>query len=336
MGITILYAVLIFCLLIFVHEAGHFAAAKAVGIRVNEFALGMGPAILQFGKKETRYSLRIFPIGGYVKMEGEDEDSDDPRAFNRKNGWQKALVVIAGSAMNLFMTVVLIAVIAMAIGVASNIIGEVSPDYPAEQAGLLPGDRIVRINDIEVREWEDVTSSLAKSTGDTVSIAVVRDGGTLTITSGITQDETGRRIIGITSKPEHSVIKSVKAGFAGTWQLAAEMLDYIVKLFGGQGSMKDLVGPVGIVSIINDQAKLGILYIANLTALISLNLAIVNMLPFPALDGGRLLFLVIRRLTGNAITDEIEAKIHFAGILLLFGLMIYLVVQDVDRFVFNI
>lgn len=139
MGITILYAVLIFCLLIFVHELGHFTAAKAVGIRVNEFSIGMGPALFHFGKGETRYSLKIFPIGGSVNLEGMEEDSDDPRSFNNKSALQRSLVLIAGSFMNLITTVILITIIALAIGMTSNVIDQVTEGLPAEAAGLLPG-----------------------------------------------------------------------------------------------------------------------------------------------------------------------------------------------------
>ncbi|NLP29876.1 MAG: RIP metalloprotease RseP [Clostridiales bacterium] len=335
MGLTIIYAIIIFCLLIFVHEFGHFIAAKAVGVRVNEFSLGMGPGLIHFGRGETKYSLRALPIGGYVNLEGEEEESNDPRSFNRKAPWQKAIVVVAGSAMNLITTIAIIAIIVLALGFTTNIIGEVAEGYPSELAGLKPGDEIIKINNTEISSWNDVISTLSESTGETVDVVVIRDGETISLTSGVTTDEMGRRIIGITSKIEHSVWKSLKAGVASTWSLAKEMVSYLGLLFKGEGSMDDLVGPVGIVSIINDQAKLGIIYIANLAALISLNLAIVNMLPFPALDGGKLLFLVIRLFTGKVISDEIEAKIHFAGILILFGLMIYLVIQDVDRFILN-
>ncbi|NLY70612.1 MAG: RIP metalloprotease RseP [Clostridiales bacterium] len=335
MGLTLIYAIIIFCLLIFVHEFGHFIAAKAVGVRVNEFSLGMGPGLIHFGKGETKYSLRAFPIGGYVNLEGEEEESNDPRSFNRKAPWQKAIVVVAGSVMNLVTTIVIIAIIVLVLGFTTNTIGEVAEGYPSEAAGLMPGDEIIKINDTEIGSWNDVMSTLAESTGETVNIVVIRDGETISLTSGVTTDETGRRIIGITSKIEHSVLKSLKTGVASTWALTKEMINYLGQLFRGEGSMEDLVGPVGIVSIINDQAKLGIIYIANLAALISLNLAIVNMLPFPALDGGKLLFLIIRLFTGKVISDEIEAKIHFAGILILFGLMIYLVIQDVDRFILN-
>lgn len=335
MGLTALYAILVFCLLIFVHELGHFVAAKSVGIRVNEFALGMGPALIHFVRGETEYSLRAFPIGGYVKMEGEDEDSDDPRAFNRKKAWQKALVVVAGSAMNLLTTIVLIAIISFVVGTATSVIGSVSEGYPADLAGMKPGDRILQIDGVSIENWSDITGTLARSEGPTVSVLVERDGEQVTLTSELTKDETGRPIVGITSMLTHSPWESVKSGFVNTWLMAKDMVWYIGLLFTGEGSVNDLVGPVGIVSIISDQAKLGLIYIANLTAIISLNLAIVNMLPFPALDGGRLLFLVLRKFTGRVISDETEAKIHFAGLMLLFGLMIYLVIQDVDRFFLN-
>jgi regulator of sigma E protease len=333
MGLTIMYAVIIFCLLIFVHELGHFSVAKSVGIRVNEFSLGMGPVLLHFEKGETKYSLRAFPIGGFVKMEGEDEDSNDPRAFNKKATWQKALVVVAGSLMNILTTMVLIGLIALSIGTATTIIGDVSEGYPAEKAGLHPGDRILMIDDKPINSWNEVTGYLAEIEGGFASITVDRNGERLVLISEITTDEAGRQIVGITSKLEHSIWKSIQAGVVNTWQLAKDMLGYLVLLFTGGGSINDLVGPVGIVSIINDQAKLGLLYIANLTAIISLNLGIVNLLPLPALDGGRLLFMVLRIFTGKAISDETEAKIHFAGLMLLFALMIYLVIQDVDRFI---
>lgn len=332
MGATFIYAVLIFCLLIFVHEFGHFIAAKSVGIRVNQFALGMGPVILRFGKGETEYSLRLFPIGGFVKMEGEDEESEDPRSFGYKNFWQKGLVVVAGSVMNVLTTILIITLMALISGLATTIIDEVSSGFPAEAAGLLPGDRIVQIDQTQVREWDEVLKTIGSGTGETIEITVERAGETLVLTSGVAKAEDGRRIIGVTSRGEHNVFRSLIAGVDNTWQWTVEMLSYLGLLFTGRGSMEDLVGPVGIVSMISDQAKLGLLYIANLTALISLNLAIVNMLPFPALDGGRILFLLIRQVTGKAISDEVEGKIHFGGIVLLFGLMIYLVFQDVGRF----
>lgn len=330
---TIVYAILIFCLLIFVHELGHFMMAKAVGIRVNEFALGMGPAIISFKKGETEYSLRALPIGGYCKMEGEDEESNDQAAFNNKPFWAKALVVVAGSSMNLILTILILAGVFLFMGMPSNTVSQLVPGNPAEVAGILPGDKLVKIAGWEIESWEDVTTAIGKSQGDTIEITVARDGTTITYATTVASDEDGRRIIGILPAYEKHAGQALVMGAKSTVDMGGKMVGVIRQLFTGEVSTKELTGPVGIVYMVGDMAKEGFLYVAHLTALISLNLAIVNMLPFPALDGGRLLFMVIRVFTGKTISDETEGKIHMIGIMLLFGLMIYITFQDVGRFI---
>ena len=333
MLLTIIYAVLIFCLLIVLHEFGHFMTAKLVGIRVNEFSVGMGPMLWHLQKGETEYSLRAFPIGGYVKMEGEDEESEDARAFHNKPVWARALVLIAGSFMNLLSAIVIVTLLVLVLGVSTMVVGEVEPGMPAAEAGIEVGDRILSINGTEVKEWTEVSTCIGDTKEDTIKIVVERDGRRLAFDCATVRMEDGRRVVGVTSQPEHNVGLSLKSGVGciGIW--AKSMFGYLGQLVTGHGSMDDLVGPVGIVSLIHDQAKVGFVYVANLMAIISLNLAIINMLPLPALDGGRLLFLIIRCFTGKAISDELEAKIHFAGLLLFFVLMIYLVFQDVGRFI---
>ncbi len=334
MGLTVIYAILIFCLLIFVHELGHFTAAKSVGVRVNEFSLGMGPLLFHFTKGETEYSLRALPIGGYCKMEGEDEDSDDPKAFNNKSTWRKVIVVVAGSFMNLVTCIVIIAAMAFALGgVATTVVDQVSEQSPAQLAGFQQGDKIVRVNDEKISRWSDVTAAIASDKDGTVRFMVERDGASLSLESGVSTAEDGRQVIGITAAVSKNPLLLIKTGIDNTFAMGAQMFAYLGQLVTGHGSMDDLVGPVGIVSMINDQAKEGLINIANLTALLSLNLAIVNMLPLPALDGGRLLFLIIRKFTGKAITDETEGKIHFVGMMLLFAFMLFIVVKDVDRFI---
>jgi regulator of sigma E protease len=329
----IVYAVLIFCLLIFVHELGHFISAKAVGIRVNEFALGMGPVLLRFGKGETEYSLRALPIGGYCKMEGEDEESRDARAFNNKPFPAKALVVVAGSAMNLVLAILILAVVLFSVGIPTNTIGELTPDMPAGKAGLLPGDKIVRIEKVEINEWNDITDTITESTGDTLTVVVERNGEILSLEVGVALSEDGRRVIGIAPAYAKSPGKALILGAKSTFEMGVRMMEVIGQLVSGKASADNLTGPVGIVYMVGDTARLGWIYLAQLTALISLNLAIVNMLPFPALDGGRLLFLIIRIFTGKTISDETEGKIHFIGLMLLFGLMIYITFQDIGRFI---
>ena len=164
---TIIYAILIFCLLIFVHELGHFLVAKACGVKVTEFAIGMGPAIFSKQKGETLYSIRVFPIGGYCAMEGEDEDSEEPRALNNQPAWQRACILAAGSFMNLLTCVVLLIIIAFWAGQASTTIDQVTPDSPAYEAGIQSGDTIVAIDGRKIEEWDDLIEAIGYSKEET-------------------------------------------------------------------------------------------------------------------------------------------------------------------------
>lgn len=331
---TIVYAVIIFCLLIFVHELGHFAVAKACGVKVNEFAIGMGPAILKKQKGETLYAIRIFPIGGYCAMEGEDEDSDDERAFNNKPAWQRALVLAAGALMNLVTAAVLLMVISFWSGQPTTTVDKVLEGSPAYEAGLESGDRIISIEGQKINEWNDIIEEIGESGEETVQIVVLRGDSEVSITSRLEYDDEAQRYkVGISPVSEHRIIPSVTAGIKNTGSMTVMMYDILKQLFTGGVSVKELSGPVGIVYAVNDTAKAGIIYVIYLAALLSLNLAIMNMLPFPALDGGRLLFLLIRKITGKRVTDEMEGKIHFAGMVLLFALMIYVTWNDIIRFI---
>lgn len=331
---TIIYAIIIFCLLIFVHELGHFIVAKACGVKVNEFAIGMGPAIFKKQKGETLYAVRLFPIGGFCAMEGEDEDSEDDRAFNNKPAWQRALVLTAGSFMNLLTAVVLMIVIAFVVGQATTTVNEVLDDSPAYRAGMMSGDRIVEVDGTAVDEWNDVITYIGESSRDTADIVVERDGAQQTLTAALEYDkESGRNKIGITPEMKHSIAGSVGSGMKNTWNMTVMMYKVIKQLFTGDVSVSELSGPVGIVYAVNQSAKAGVIYVVYLASLLSLNLAIMNMLPFPALDGGRLLFLMIRKITGKRITDAIEGKIHFIGIILLMVLMVYVTWNDIVKFI---
>lgn len=331
---TIIYAIIIFCLLIFVHELGHFIVAKACGVKVNEFAIGMGPAIFKKQKGETLYAVRLFPIGGFCAMEGEDEDSEDDRAFNNKPAWQRALVLAAGSFMNLLTAVVLMIVIAFVVGQATTTVSEVLDDSPAYRAGMMSGDRIVEVDGTAVDEWNDVITCIGESSRDTADIVVERDGAQQTLTAALEYDkESGRNKIGITPEMKHSVAGSVGSGMKNTWNMTVMMYKVIKQLFTGDVSVSELSGPVGIVYAVNQSAKAGVIYVVYLASLLSLNLAIMNMLPFPALDGGRLLFLLIRKITGKRITDALEGKIHFIGIILLMVLMVYVTWNDIVKFI---
>ncbi|MEG0829810.1 MAG: RIP metalloprotease RseP [Anaerovoracaceae bacterium] len=332
---TIIYAIIMFCILILIHEFGHFWVAKACGVRVNEFALGMGPVLFKRKKGETQYSLRAVPIGGFCAMEGEDEESENPRAFGNKPAWKRALILVAGSGMNLILTIVVLSAIALYVGIPTTTISSVTDATPAYEAGIKAGDTLISMDGKKINKWKDLSEILAKG-GKEIPVEVDRDGKTVNLTTGKTKAEDGRAVIGVVPEVTHNPFAAVKAGTQNTWNMTVMMGTTIKQLFTGQVGVKELTGPVGIVYAVNDTAKEGIIYLFYLSALISLNLAIVNMLPLPALDGGRLVFVAIRKITGKAVTDEMEGKVHFAGILLLFGLMLYVTWNDITRFILPI
>ena len=330
--LTAIIAILMFALLIFVHEGGHCVAAKACGIQVNEFALGMGPLLIKRKWGETEYSLRLIPIGGYCAMEGEDEESENPRAFNNKEAWKKAVVIVAGPAMNVVLALFLMIGVMYAIGMPTTTIGNLQADGPAYNAGIEVGDTIVAIDGKDVSTWDDVGEYIENG-GDTVTITVDRDGKTLDLSmTPTTAEDDGRKIVGIVAESEHNIGYAIKEGPAATWTLTKQMYLIFKQLFTGEVSAKDLSGPVGIVYIVNQTAKTGLINVIYLIALISLNLAVVNLLPFPALDGGRLVFVIIRKLTGKMITDRMEAMVNYLGLLCLLALMVFVTWQDILRF----
>ena len=330
---TVIYAVLMFCVLIFIHELGHFIAAKKCGVKVNQFALGMGPAIFKKQKGETEYSLRIFPIGGFCAMEGEDTESEDSRAYNNKKPWQKALIAFAGPAMNVVLALVLMCIIMFVMGTASTKIDSFVDGSPAQAAGMKAGDEIVKINDVKISEWNDVGEALeGAKTGDKVSIVYKRDGKENTINTELMESE-GRAMIGITPKLERHVGNALVSGAKTTFNMTTQMYTVIKQLFTGEVSTKELSGPVGIVYMVNQSASMGLFYFFYLMAVISLNLAIVNLLPLPALDGGRIVLIGIKKITGKAISDKTEGMINTVGLVLLLTLMVYVTWNDIIKFI---
>lgn len=329
--LTAIYGIIIFFMLIFPHELGHFISAKLCGIRVNEFALGMGPTLWKKKKGETKYSLRLFPVGGFCAMEGEDESSDDERAFDNKPVWQRLIVLVAGSFMNLLIAVIIMICLTFYTGVATTTVDNVIEGSPAYEAGLQHGDEILKVNGKDFNKWEDLRTFLAESEDDIVEIEFLRNGEKMTAESGIMKSEDGRKVIGITSLSSHGFFKCIGGGLYNSFYMIKTLGDAFRRIFTGQVGMNELGGPVAIVKVAGDAGKAGIASFLYLASFISLNLALFNMFPLPALDGGRVVFLIIRKITGKAITKEIEGKVHFVGLLLLFALMIYVTWNDIMR-----
>ena len=266
-------------------------------------------------------------------MEGENEDSEDERAFNKKPAGKRAVILAAGSFMNLMLAIIIFSLILFSLGYAQTTLSEVKAGSPAEKAGLLEGDKIVSVDGTTIKKWEDVVGIVSsKEPGDEVVLGIKRNNEALTLTAS-TYDQEGRTVMGVTAKVVKNPARALLDGTKATFALATSMVDILKQLLTGDIAATELTGPVGIVYLVGDSAKMGLNYVMYLTALISLNLAIINLLPFPALDGGRLLFIVIRKVTGRAITDDIEAKVHILGLMLLMALMVYVTWQDIIRFI---
>ena len=351
--VYILAAILIFGVLIAVHELGHFMAAKACGVRVNEFSLGMGPALWKKQKGETLYAWRAFPVGGYCAMEGEDkeaEDPDDPRALHNKGFWAKLLIFAAGALMNFLAGFLIIFFLYVgAKGFYTADIVELNPAFPQQgESGVMVGDSIYAINGERVYMQSDVNLVMQATKRDedgTIEMILLRDGEKLTRTLTL-QDYTNEkgesyRAYGFTYggveeanfgvRMKYTCLNTID--FVRTVRLSLQML------FNGQAGMKDLSGPVGIVSTITDvgkqseNTKAAFENIAYLAALIAVNLGVMNLLPLPALDGGKIFFLVVnaicKAIFGKQIPAKFENYVHYAGLILLLGLMVFITFQDV-------
>lgn len=331
MWMTIVSFVFVFGIIVIAHELGHFVTARLNGIKIHEFSIGMGPKILKWQGPETLYSLRVFPLGGFVKMEGEDEASEDPRSFSNKKPYQRFMVLVAGATMNFVLAYVLLVIIMFGMGSASNRIEAVIEDMPAESAGMLPGDRIVEIDGVEITTWEQVINGINESNGEKITVVVERDDDLNVILEMLPElGPDGNYKVGIQTMLEKRVDKSL--GVA--WDQFSMFFTDIFKFFTQLGSKEvqgELVGPVGIVSIIGQASEQGFWNLLFIAAYISINLGIVNLLPFPALDGGRIVFVVIEMIKGKPINREKEGYVHFIGIVILMALMVFLVFRDISN-----
>ena len=332
---TIIIVIIMFEVLVVGHEFGHYITAKIVGIKVNEFSIGMGPAILKRKKGETQYSFRAIPFGGYVAMEGDDEDSDDSQSFSKQPVSHRMLVVVAGAVMNYIMAIVILIIMSLIVGSPSTGLRDVVDGSPADLAGLQAGDKIIAVDGNSVNSWQDITDAItAKTEGETINFEINRDGKELELNNiPVLKNENGGMYVGIYAAYEKNLIYSIKYGFKGSVDLLKLMYKSLAMLISGEASVKEVVGPIGIVSIMGDATAQGFLYVLYITALISVNLAVINLLPLPALDGGRLLFLILCAITRKELDPNIEGRIHYVGFMLLIALTILITIKDVNQFI---
>ena len=340
-------AILFFGLLISIHELGHFTFAKLFKVKVNEFALGMGPAIFKKKRGDTLYALRLLPIGGYVSMEGEDAESQDENAFNRKKVWQRIIIVAAGAIMNLILGVVIVAtVLSMEDLIGTNQILEFHKDAISQQTGLKVGDEFLEIDGHRVFSDTDISFLMGRSDDGVFDMTVLRDGEKGELKDVTFKTEKDGKYTFITYDfiilgEETNFFNVVENSFRRSASIARLVWLSFFDLITGRYGLTDLSGPVGTVNVIADAAsgavesKDGLITALTMMAFISINIGIFNLLPLPALDGGRLFFLVIEGIRRKPINPKYEGYVHGAGLALLLLLMLVVTFNDIVTLIKN-
>lgn len=324
---SIIYSLFVFLIVILVHEFGHFIVAKLNNIRVNEFSIGMGPKLLSKQGEETFYTLRALPIGGYVALEGEDDESDDPRSFNRAHPLKRIAVLFAGAFMNFLLAIILFSFIFLIVGSPSDstVIGDIMENSPAVESSLEVGDRIINIDNNPIESWNDISKVINESKKDELIIEFERNGETLNATINPVNDG-GNYIIGITPVYEKNIGSAISSAFTNTKTVILQVYEFIGNIITGQANISGLSGPVGIVRMIGSSSQQGIFTLLTLAAIISANLGAFNLLPFPALDGGTIFITFIEMIIGKEVPDKVKIGLNVVGLSLLLGLILYVTV----------
>lgn len=331
--LTLLAAVFVFGLLIAGHELGHFSAAKASGVKVLEYSIGMGPKLFGFKSNETEYTLRIFPIGGFCKMLGEDGNSEDPKAFCNQSPWRRLIIIVAGAFMNFLIAIVLLSIVTFNIGITKPVIAKLDTNYPAVNAGLKVNDKILYVNDVKIKSFDDFRSFVSQNKDKEFNVTVERDGKNVTVSLKPLYDKSLNEYrIGIEAKVEKgNFIESIGSGFKDTFSILKQMIAFLGSLFKGKVSTNDLGGPVAIIKFSGEAAKLGILSLLSFTAYISINLGIINLLPFPALDGGWVIILLYEAISGRKVDENKIGIVNLVGFSILIVFAIFITFKDIMR-----
>lgn len=340
-ALYILVAILLFGFLIFIHESGHYLTARLFGVTVHEFAIGMGPKVFSWVSKKNgiAYSLRLLPIGGFVSMEGEDGDSDDENAFFKKAVWKRIIVTSAGALTN-----ILFGIIVMSIFVATSpVLGTTTiGSFDSEESvimnsGLQVDDKIVKVDGKNVHIYSQMYYEIMRNGYEPIDVTVIRDGKRITVKNvefptieeqGVVFGDIDFKVYPL-EKDFGSVVKEAYFQSTNTIKMIWESL---VDLVTGRYGIQAVSGPVGVTEALVDAARRGVRDFMYLAVVISMNLGVMNLLPLPALDGGRLLFQFIELVTRRPVNRNVEGYIHFAGLVLLLGFMAFIVIKDIAGF----
>ena len=344
---TLLYFILVLGVTVLIHELGHFLFAKHFGVYVYEFSIGMGPKLFSFHRKndETVYSIRLFPIGGFVSMAGEDmEDENQKIPLDKqlvaKRWYQRFLTIAAGVLFNFVLAIILLFVVGCINGSTTGVsyIDSIEPEYPAYEV-LQVGDQIVKVNDTEIHSVDRLSLELQIHHGQEITLTVLGKNGIERIESitpkVVEVDGVDTYVYGFTlsSEVEHGFFASIRYAFTKMFSLLEQMALIIFYLISGKLSLNSLAGPVGIFNIVGESAKAGFVSLMYLISYLCINVGFINFIPLPAFDGGRLLFLMIEKMKGSKVKPEIENMIHSIGFILLMILMVFITYNDILRLI---
>lgn len=341
---TLLYFILILGLIILIHEFGHYFFAKRAGIYVYEFSIGMGPRVFKWTRKndETEYCLRLIPIGGFVQMAGEeiDDDPDVPKdkKFSSKTFGQKFMTVIAGIMNNFLLALFLLFLFALVNGAPQNkvIVGDITKDSPAYSSGLKKGDRVLTVDGKKADVSDILALELQVRAGKKLTLGVDRNGSKENVTIKAKKvKEKGNEVYryGFVMEDEvkKGIIPSIVYAITKTINLIHQMILTLFYLITGSLGLKSFAGPIGIYNVVGQASSAGFWSLVSLTALLSINVGFINLLPLPAFDGGRLLFVIIEKISGKKVNPKLENTIHAIGFFLLMALMLLITYNDIIK-----
>ena len=344
-GLGIIFAIIIFSFIVFFHELGHFSLAKKNGIDVEEFAIGMGPNLFSKEYKGTRYCIKLFPVGGLCMMGEDEEATDSPTNFNNKSVWARISVIAAGPVFNFILAFVFAVILVAMVGYDKPVISSVEEGYPAYEAGIEEGDVILKMNGKRIHVFREINAYNQFNQGKETEIVFLHEGEekSVTLTPKMDKERNYYRFgIGGGGNTKANVLTAVQYGVYEVKFWICTTLDSLRMLVTGKIGVDQLSGPVGIVNVVDDtyqQSKSYGLYMVavqllNIAILLSANLGVMNLLPLPALDGGRLVFLAIEAVRRKRIPPEKEGYVHLVGITLLMALMVFVMFNDIKRIFF--
>ncbi len=339
----IIIALIVFSAIILFHEFGHFLLARFNGVKVNEFCLGLGPTIFKIKGKKTDFCLKLLPFGGACMMEGEDSVSDDPGSFNNKSVWQRFSIVVAGPLFNIILAFILSVILIGLSGVNEPVLTDVIDGLPAKEQGIMAGDKITKLGNYNVHFYNEISLYVYFHHDDTFDVEYERDGVKHTASiKPYYEPEKDSYYLGVVSDNKRTKVGPVETLAYGLYEIKYEIyvtLQSLSSLITGQVKMNELSGPVGIVDTVGDiyeQAKPDgpfyvFLNILNIAILLTANLGVMNLLPIPALDGGRIILYILEIIRGKRMNENVEGYIHLVGFALLMGLMVVVMFNDIGR-----